>query len=224
MSTVSGSVEVEAESVDEAIAQALDTLGVGRDQVSVEVLKEARRTALGFGGEKARVRVTARAATPSPRDGGAPAILRRLLQLMDVPGEVEAAPAEEAGYTWLRISSSSGGLLIGRHGQTLDALEYLVNRLSAPEQQASRYLVDAEGYRERRGRELRETAGRLAAEVRRTSRPQVMEPLGARERRIVHLSLAEDASVRTESTGEGTLRRVVIHPARSTSARSPAPR
>lgn len=223
-----GSVEVEAESVDEAISQALLTLGLAREQVNVEILQEARRNVLGFGGAKARVRVAARAAAArgpaSVDDGGGPAILRRLLELMDIPAEVDATPAEETGYTWLRISSAAGGLLIGRHGQTLDALEYLVNRLGTPEEQAGRYLVDAEGYRERRSRELRETAMRLAAAARRTSRPQAMDPLGARERRIVHLALSEDTTVRTESTGEGALRRVVIHPVHPPKGRAAPPR
>ena len=217
------SVEAEGETVDDAIAHGLETLGLAREDVTVEVVQEPRRSVLGFGGHGARVRVIAartealRSAAsvlhePDDRDGAS--LLRRLLELMGVEAEVEAVSAEEPGYTWLRISSSAGGLLIGRHGQTLDALEYLVNRLVVRGDGDGRFLVDAEGYRERRAGELRETAARLAERARRSSQPQSMEPLGARERRIVHVALAADSTVTTRSTGEGALRRVVIHPNR----------
>ena len=141
-------------------------------------------------------------------------VLRRLLALMEIPAEVEAAASDEPEQAWLKVSSEAGGLLIGRRGQTLDALEYLVNRVAdRQEQGARRYLVDVEGYRERRSRELREAAVRLAARARQTSRPQTMDPLSARERRVVHLALSADATVTTRSVGEGPSRRVVIYPA-----------
>ena len=134
---------------------------------------------------------------------------------MDIPGHVEAAPVEEAGYVMLRITSEAGGLLIGRHGQTLDALEYLINRtVGRQDEQGGRILVDAEGYRERRSQELREMATRLAARVHQTARAQSMNPLSPRERRIVHMALSGDSTVITRSVGEGQLRRVVIYPAR----------
>jgi spoIIIJ-associated protein len=214
------SIETEAATVDEAIRRALEVLGLAREQATIEVLQEPRRSVLGFGGQTARVRVEARAGRdedrPSfgeERDGRA--LLVRLLEFMGVKAEVEAAPAEDPGFTWLRISTSADGLLIGRHGQTLDALEYLVNRLAVRGEGDGRFLLDAEAYRERRARELRETALRLAERARRTSRPQTMEPLGPRERRLVHVALSGDSTVTTRSTGEGALRRVVIHPSRA---------
>jgi spoIIIJ-associated protein len=218
------SIECEAKSVDEAIARGLEALGLTRDDATVEVLQEPRRSVLGLGGQTARVRIEARATRndrpPSIADGiDGRALLVRLLELMGVGSDVEASPAEDPGYTWLRISTSAGGLLIGRHGQTLDALEYLVNRLAVHGDGDGRFLLDAEGYRERRARELRETALRLAERARRSSRPQSMEPLGPRERRIVHVALSGDPTVTTRSTGEGALRRVVIHPNRTEKTR-----
>jgi spoIIIJ-associated protein len=218
-------IEVEAESIDEAIDAALATLGIAREQAEVEILQDAKRGLLGFGGQKARVRVAQRGAItpPSSADGVSPTgeagdaaeVLRQLLVLMDVPGEVQTAAAEEPGQTWLRISSEAGGLLIGRHGQTLDALEYLVNRIvSRQEERGGRILLDAEGYRERRQNELREMASRMAARARQTSKPQAMNPMNPRERRIVHVALNADSSVTTGSVGDGYLRRVVIYPAR----------
>ncbi len=138
---------------------------------------------------------------------------------MDVPGKVERS-TDEAGQIVLRIVSEVGGLLIGRRGQTLDALEHLINRIvTRQDEQSGHILVDAEGYRERRSRELREMAVRLAARVRQTARAQSLDPLSARERRIVHLALADDTTVTTRSVGEGQLRRVVIHPARDSRGR-----
>lgn len=225
MTGIAGSIESEGESIEEAIAVALGALGISREQAQVEILHDSRRGVLGFGGQKARVRVTPRAAiassaadgetaaAPAGEGGDAAGILRRLLALMDVPAEVETVMAE--GQTWLRISSEAGGLLIGRHGQTLDALEYLINRIvPRAEEGGGRIVVDAEGYRERRENELRETANRLAARVRQTAKPQTMNPLSPRERRIVHLALSEDSGVTTRSSGDGYLRRVVIYPAR----------
>jgi spoIIIJ-associated protein len=220
------SVEAEGETIDEAIANALATLGVPRERVQVEIVNDARRGLLGFGGQKARVRVSPREGAPAASDDltrgvavtaaeEAERVLRELLALMDIPGHVEAAPVEEAGYVMLRITSEVGGLLIGRHGQTLDALEYLINRtVGRQDEQAGRILLDAEGYRERRSRELREMASRLAARVHQTARAQSMNPLSPRERRIVHLALSGDSTVITRSVGEGQLRRVVIYPAR----------
>jgi len=215
-------IEAEGDTIDEAIASALATLGIDRARARVEILHDARRGVLGFGGQKARVRVSSHVAGPSTdgnaaevESGNAVEILRRLLELMDVPAEVESAPGDEPGQICLRITSEAGALLIGRHGQTLDALEYLLNRIAGSrEEGAGRLVVDAEGYRERRRSELRETAARLAARARDSGREQTMNPLNPRERRVVHLALAADSSVTTKSTGEGPLRRVVISPAR----------
>ncbi len=216
------SIESEGETIDEAIANAVAALGVPRERVQVEILTDARRGLLGFGGQRARVRVSPRAETPATEAPGvvdvvpgedAVRVLRELLALMDVPGKVERS-TDESEQIVLRIASEASGLLIGRRGQTLDALEHLVNRIVARQDaQSGRILVDAEGYRERRSRELRELAVRLAARVRQTARAQSLDPLSARERRIVHLALAGDTTVTTRSVGEGQLRRVVIHPA-----------
>jgi len=218
-------VETEGETIDEAIAEGLAALGIGREHARVEILQDARRGVLGFGGQKARVRISDRealvgsagqpVATEAEGAVDPASVLRTLLALMDIPAEVMTGPAEDAGQTCLRISSEAGGLLIGRHGQTLEALEYLVNRIVGSRDDAGgRLVVDAEGYRERRTAELRDTAARLAARARETGHAQTMNPLGARERRVVHLALAADETVTTRSVGEGPLRRVVIAPAR----------
>lgn len=239
-------VEAEGNSIDEAIEKGLQMLGVTREQVRVEILQDARRSLLGFGGQKARVQVSLRSAgveelepeereargnltegTParppavtldSPEQGGNadPAVvLGEILDRMGFPATVEAAEDGPDGQLWLRISTEAGALLIGRHGQTLDALEYLVNRVvGKQEERGGRVLIDCEGYRERRARELREAATRLAEKVRQRGKAQTMEAMNPRDRRIVHLALSGSAGIVTRSIGQGYLRRVIIAPAR----------
>src|SRR5262245_42799706 len=129
---MSSTAEAEGETVDAAVEAALAELAVGREQVDVEVLREPRRGVLGISGQVARVRLTVKAAAVAidPATGpDAPEVLREILRRMDVPAEVQSGEGSEPGQVLLRVSSESGALLIGRHGQTLDALEYLVNRI-----------------------------------------------------------------------------------------------
>jgi spoIIIJ-associated protein len=113
----------------------------------------------------------------------------------------------------LTIGGDPSGLLIGRHGQTLDALEYLVNRIILHEEGASsRITVDCEQYRVRRRQTLEEMARRLAARARSQGRPVTLDPMNPRDRRIVHLALQNDPGLTTRSTGEGYLRKLVIIP------------
>lgn len=222
-------VEVEGSSIDEAIKSGLAMLGVTRERAEVEILRDARRSLLGFGGQKARVRMTLRdelrleevsSSNDERREdsvpaGGAATILSELLNRMGFEARVDAASDEARGQMLLRIASDSSGLLIGRHGQTLDALEYLVNRiLSRHEEREHRIVVDCENYRERRARELQETARQLAENVRQSGRPQAMVPMTPRDRRTVHMALSNDAGVVTQSMGQGYFRHVVIAPAR----------
>jgi spoIIIJ-associated protein len=225
-------VETEGDSIDEAIAAALAELQLPRERVQIEIIQDVRRGVLGFGAQPAKVRASERiepldgarepemfGADLPPASSGA-AILRRVLALMAIPASVDVATDEESAQTWLRISSQAGGLLIGRHGQTLEAIEYLVNRIAGPQDdRVPRYLVDVEGYRARRTDELREAARKLAERARTSGRTQEMSPLSSRERRVVHLALKNDESVTTRSSGDGPFRHVVIEPLRSPSRR-----
>jgi spoIIIJ-associated protein len=225
---VSSRVEAEGNSIDEAIENALRELGIPRERAQVEILQDARKGLLGFGGQKARVRVSVRGAAvgdestvselprPVVAEASDPAqVLREILTRMGFEGTVEGESASD-GVVTLRVSTGSSALLIGRHGQTLDAVEYLVNRIvGKQEERGSHVVVDCEGYRERHQRELRETATRLADKVRQRGKAQTMIPMSPRDRRIVHLALSGDATIVTRSVGQGYLRRVVIAPARA---------
>ena len=147
--------------------------------------------------------------------------LTRLLELMGIPAKVESQPGYELAEegqdppTVLNITGEDLGILIGRRGQTLAALQYLV-RLMVSHQLKTRLpiYIDVEGYRERRNEKLEILAQRLASQVRSRRETFTMRPMSAYERRIIHLTLAEQSGVTTQSIGTGEGRRVVISPDR----------
>jgi spoIIIJ-associated protein len=152
---------------------------------------------------------------PGSAPGGATlerarAVLEEIVGLMQVEAQVALADDGQ-----LMISGDKRGMLIGRRGQTLDALEYLVNRIIAREELPGRVGIDAEDYRERRRGSLEGLAQRLAERVRRRGRPVSLNPMSPRDRRIIHLALQGDPSLVTRSTGDGYYRRLVIAPAGS---------
>jgi spoIIIJ-associated protein len=228
-------IETEGSTIDEAIDHALATLGAKREDVRVEILNDARKGLLGFGGQPARVRVSPRAAavagdgasrTDAERDraaaerptsssadaGPATEIVAKLLELMDFPAEL-SSEVEPEGRLRIRIATESGGLLIGKHGQTLDSLEYLVNRLLGRHEDGGQVSLDAEDYRERRRQSLEQMARNLADRAKKRGRAETLMPMSPRDRRVIHLALRDDPAVTTKSLGEGHLRRVVISPA-----------
>ncbi|HEX6818155.1 MAG TPA: RNA-binding cell elongation regulator Jag/EloR [Ktedonobacterales bacterium] len=149
--------------------------------------------------------------------------LQTILALMGMPAEIEVAEpnspeTEEEEPLTLNIRASDDqilSLLIGRRGETLSALQLLVNLIVAKQTgHHERIHIDAEGYRARREDNLRAMAQRVAAQVRRSGAPIMLEAMPPNERRIIHMELAESPDVSTESTGEGEARRVVISPSR----------
>jgi spoIIIJ-associated protein len=150
--------------------------------------------------------------------------LSDLLERMDMPAEVSLDAAEfdddpSAGSGQalpsieLSVSGESMGILIGRHGDTLAALQFLLGLLvSRKAERRVRVIVDVEGYRERRARMLRDMAMRAAERAQRYRQPIFLDPMAPAERRIVHMTLADHPGVSTHSVGEGDSRRVVVSP------------
>jgi len=142
----------------------------------------------------------------------ATAILSRILELMGELSEITTTEEDSEGIE-LAIKGDGSGLLIGRHGQTLDSLEYLVNRIQARRvKDAVPITVDTESYRERRRRQLHRMALSMAEQTKREHAPVTLDPMPPRDRRIVHLALKDDPLITTRSTGEGFLRVVEIIP------------
>jgi spoIIIJ-associated protein len=139
-------------------------------------------------------------------------ILTRILDLMGERGEITVTEEDSEGIE-LAIKGDGSGLLIGRHGQTLDALEYLVNRILARKvKDTVPITIDSESYRERRRRQLHRMALSMAEQTKREHTTVTLEPMPPRDRRIVHLALKDDPLITTRSTGEGFMRAVEIIP------------
>ena len=145
-------------------------------------------------------------------------VLETLLRLMEIPASVETSVTEDGDVTSIvvNIMGEDLGILIGRRGQTLASLQHIVRLIVAHQTQTRCPLViDVEGYKQRRYEALRSMAWRLADQVKARRVPFTLEPMSAFERRIIHLELADNPDVTTESTGVGEARKVVILPKRA---------
>ncbi|MBM3127127.1 MAG: protein jag [Chloroflexi bacterium] len=209
--------EFSGKTVDEAIDKGVAELGVTRDAVTIEIVREGSRGILGLGGEDARVRLTraesSPAATHSEAETDAHTLLAELLRRMGIRAHIEILPAAESegpDAFALNIAGDDLGTLIGRRGETLRDLEYVLRLMLAPKHQAAKVVVDVEGYRVRRERMLRELAKRMAERVEVSHQPITLEAMPPNERRIVHLTLRDHPFVKTNSIGEGEHRRVMI--------------
>jgi spoIIIJ-associated protein len=209
------SVEVSAKTEEEAVAIALAELGLSRSEVEVVVVKKGKTGIFGFGSEEVRVRVTPLGQKPEEGEdvaGMAKAVLQDVLSLMNVPANVVLDKSgSDVGNIPLDIKGEDLGILIGRRGETLSALQYLVN-LIISRRLKSRVgvVVDVEGYRQRRYESLRLLARRLAEQVRSTGRSVTLEPMPPNERRIIHLELKDNPDVATQSIGQGEERKIAI--------------
>lgn len=139
-----------------------------------------------------------------------------IVSKLGISPTVEAeAPIGEEGFT-IKASGDGAALIIGRHGETLEAIEYLLNRIAGGSpNDAPRINLDVEGYRERREASLQELAKSSAEQVVSSGRPAVLQPMSPRDRRIVHLALQEDGRVSTHSEGNGPFRTLVVTPRRN---------
>ncbi|HZT07433.1 MAG TPA: RNA-binding cell elongation regulator Jag/EloR [Chloroflexota bacterium] len=237
------SIEVHGRTTEEAIRAALDRLGVTRDEVDIEVLSEGRSGVFGVGSQEARVRVTVvgeeydydeeeedefNREAPQVQDDDAQLAretLERMLDLLDFPNVVTVRGIQQENgkaTILLDVAGDDVGLIIGRHGETLSSLQFLLNAcLGKRLPRDTRIVVDVEHYRERREQSLRAIAMRAADRARRERRPVTLQPMPPNERRIIHLALQSSRYVSTESTGEGPERRVVISPKQTFVPRRP---
>ena len=241
-------IEIIAPSVEEAVQQGLEQLGVSQDAVEIEILDEGNKGLFGLGSREAHVRLTIKTEIPEPEtempvtpetappeeSSEAPAFaedtepdpvlqisrdtVTELLERMRIDASVTAAYIEDADYRGQKpvlvdIRGDDLSILIGRKAETLNALQYIATLIIGKELGHSIPLtVDVEGYRSRREQQLRKLARRIANQVAETNRRQSLEPIPARERRIIHLELRDREDVYTESSGEGDRRKVVVYP------------
>lgn len=200
-------IEMEGETIEEALHRALEELGVDRDFVNVKVLREPTKGILKLGAKPAEIRVTLKEDISSTPE----VILSEILTRMGVEATTESQIID--GSIHLTVSSERPGLLIGKHGQTLDAIEHVLNCILSKSSLVKRKVhLDAEGYRERREKMLVDLASIAANKVRDTKQEVVLDPMPPRDRRVVHLALQSDKRVHTYSRGEGLMRYIVVTP------------
>jgi spoIIIJ-associated protein len=216
--------EFEGKNTEDAIQEACRALHISKDDVEIEVLEPGSAGIFGLvGGRKAKIKVTLR-----EEESAAPSIeaavaeedvvfaqetLQHILERIPVETTVHAKKTD--GRIALSIEGDTSGLLIGRKGRTLDALQFIVNKIANKALDRRVHIViDSENYRERRQESLIQMALRLGDKAKRIRKPVTTGPLNPHDRRIVHLALRDDEEVETRSRGEGVTKRVVIIPKR----------
>ena len=202
------SIERTGRTIEEAVENALSDLGISEKEAAVEILDEPTKGFFGIiGGRDARVRVTRK----QNKVELACEFIQNLLDYMGIEGEINVS--EDGDVRIVEINGDDLGLLIGRHGETLRSLEFLANVVSGKGVgDVRRILVDANGYRKRREKDLEDMARNAARKVEKTGRSTALRPMDARDRRVIHMTLQRNARVVTQSQGEEPFRRVVILP------------
>ena len=200
-------IEVSGRTEEEAIAAGLEQLGKTRDEVSVEVVERSKKGVLGIGRTDAVVRLSYEVAD-TQRDR-VERYLRGLLDCMGIEADIEITEREGGGLV-ANLSGSAMGAVIGRRGETLDAIQHLVNYSVNRGSEKMHISVDAENYRSKREESLVRLAEKMAAKAVKYKRSMALEPMNSYERHVIHTALQNYEGVSTASTGVEPNRRVVV--------------
>ncbi|HEA66072.1 MAG TPA: KH domain-containing protein [Desulfobacterales bacterium] len=235
-------LEFEDKSVEKAIQKACDKVHMTKEELRYEVISYGSSGIFGLvGSKKARIRVTIPEFAPTPNKTGQPAkkkvlpseptkiedsekdavstdpvelgksALQRIIDFITTDAEISVKEASDR--ILLNVKGGNTAALIGKHGQTLEAIQYLVEKVvNRQMEQRTRIYIDIEGYLEARQASLERLAIRLAEKVKRTGKPETVGQMNAHDRRIVHLALKGDEGVRTLSKGDGFIKKLLIFP------------
>ena len=196
-----------AKSVDDAITEACKTLGVTSDKLEYEIVDEGSSGFLGIGSKEATIKSRAKSSLIDT----ALIFLKDVFAAMDMTVVIKADYNADEKELSLDLSGDDMGVLIGKRGQTLDSLQYLVSLVvNKGSEDYIRVKVDTENYRERRKETLENLAKNMSFKVKRTRRPLSLEPMNPYERRIIHSALQNDSYVTTHSEGDEPYRHVVV--------------
>lgn len=211
--------EFEAKTTEDAIEEACRRLQVSREELEIEVVEPGSAGIFGLvGGRKARIKVALRQKEAEITEEGvlekAKEALETILALIPIDGVTVRAENRD-GAVSLDIEGDKSGLLIGRKGKTLDAIQYILSKIVNKEVEGKhQVIVDSGNYRQRRRDSLIEMSLRMGDKAKRIKKPVSTELLNAHDRRIIHLALKDDQELETKSRGEGLLKKVVIIPKR----------
>jgi spoIIIJ-associated protein len=203
-------IEVSAKTVSEAITEACQKLSVTSDRLDYEVVEEGSSGFLGIGSKPAVIKARVKEEELSVEDR-AKKFLDDVFAAMNMEVVVSVDFNEIENEMDIDLKGDDMGVLIGKRGQTLDSLQYLVSLVVNKNQDNYlRVKVDTENYRDRRKETLENLAKNIAYKVKRTRRPVSLEPMNPYERRIIHSALQNDKYVTTHSEGEEPFRKVVV--------------
>jgi spoIIIJ-associated protein len=201
-------IEVSAKTVSDAITEACQKLGVTSDKLDYEVVEEGSSGFLGIGAKAAVIKASDKKISV---EEVARVFLNDVFQAMNMEVVIAIKYNEEEKSMDIELSGNEMGVLIGKRGQTLDSLQYLVSLVVNKESEEYIHVkVDTENYRQRRKETLENLAKNIAYKVKRTKRSVSLEPMNPYERRIIHSALQNDKYVTTHSEGEEPFRRVVV--------------
>lgn len=202
---------VTAKSVEDAALEGAAALGVNREDVTLDVIEEPKKGFLGIGATPAKVKVTY---ILKPLEA-AKNFIETLLRDLGIAGEIQIHD-DGNGESLITIEGDGVSALIGHHGDTLEAFQYLVNLAANKKddegRQYTRITINIENYREKREETLRKLAAKMAAKVKKTGKNVALEPMNAYERRIIHAEIQKIEGVSTNSVGTEGNRRVIIFP------------
>lgn len=200
--------EITAKTVDEALTNAMLELGTTIDNMEYEIIEKETNGFLGIFGKPAKIRARIKKTT----ENTAKKFLDDIFQAMGINAATEVVFDQENSTVEINIDGDEMGVLIGKRGQTLDSLQYLVSLvINKNSENYIKVKLDTENYRERRKETLENLAKNIAYKVKRTRKPVSLEPMNPYERRIIHSALQNDRYVETYSEGEEPYRKVVIN-------------
>ncbi|MBP8640012.1 MAG: protein jag [Oscillospiraceae bacterium] len=207
------SIEVTGKTEEEAIASALRQLNLQRDEVSIEILERAKSGFLRIGSSPAVVKVTYDVPNKPSADniaGKAKSFLEGLLSRMGVDAEIDVNTKDDSSVN-VELRGDGMGAIIGRRGETLDAIQHLTNyAVNRGSEERTHISIDAENYRSKREESLVHLAEKMAAKALKYRRSMALEPMNSYERHVIHTALQNYEGVSTGSTGVEPNRRVVI--------------
>ena len=202
-------LEFEGKTTEEAIGNAAAHFQAPPEELEIEIVSVGSPGIFGLGGRKARIRAALLQGQEDDLLPRAQEILEQVLAKMQEPATVTVTQEEDRIN--LLIETSDAGLLIGKQGQTLDALQYLVTKMLAKQTRKKvRIAIDVEAYRARHNEALALLAQKYGEKVKRSGRPITLNPMNPYDRRIVHMALQGDKDLKTISRGEGLYKKVVI--------------
>jgi spoIIIJ-associated protein len=218
--------EFEGKTKDEAVRNACKELGVSEEKLEIEVLSYGSTGIFGLvGAKKAQIRVSLLGGVETKVDEAQPDAVDELDEVAEtaqqtlkdiisyIVDDATVTVSKQSNGVRLKIQADNPAILIGKHGRTLDALQYVVRKIVRKKKDSKvRLSFDVEGYRDRRKASLTQMALRLGEKVKRSGKPATISPMNAYDRRIVHIALKDNAAVKTQSKGGGLFRKLVILP------------